>query len=102
MRGVAAYFFVGNQQDCERTRQVVFVPGTQSLNRVKHEGDAGFHIEGSRAVRAAVGDAERHGVQSSERVNRVQMTEQHDGLGAAFSGEIDLQMIAEVRGLMKL
>src|SRR5581483_10107227 len=102
MRGVAADLFIGDEEDVYWARQSVFVPGTKSLDGVKHKDDAGLHVEASRAPGAAVGNTERHGVQGAERVDGIQMTEQHDGLGRTFAGKINLQMIAKFCGLMKL
>ena len=74
------------------------VPGLQGFDGVEHQRDAGLHVEHAGAVQAAVGDVAGHGGERAQRIDGVEVAEQQDGLGFFASGEIDLQVVAEVFG----
>ena len=78
-RGIAADFFVGNQQDGDGPRQVR-LPGLQGVDGVEHQRDSGFHVEHARAVQAAVGDVAGHGGERAERIDGVEVAEEQNGI----------------------
>src|SRR2546430_17251052 len=78
------------------------MPFLQTSERVKHQGDAGFHVEDGGSSQLVVPDAAGHGGERSQRIDRVVVAEQQyrlrGGLAHRLSWrvKVDLQVIAEV------
>jgi hypothetical protein len=58
-RGIAADFFVGDQEDGDGPRECS-VPGLQSGNGIEHERDTRLHIEDAGAMHLAIGSVAGH------------------------------------------
>src|SRR4029077_14720990 len=99
--GIAADFFVGDEEDGDGARQLS-VPGLQSFDGEEHQGKAGFHVENAGALQAAIFYAAGHGGERSQRIDRVEVAEEEDGLGVCGAGEIDLEVVAEFFGAMEM
>lgn len=91
-RRAAADFLVGNQKNGDRPGQPA-VPGLESFDGKDHQRDAGLHVESAGAMQAAIGDATRHVSQSAQRINRIEMAKQENGLVSRVAGEIDLHVV---------
>ena len=78
------------------------MPGLQGLDREEHQRYPGFHIEDARAAEPVVIDLAGHGRKRSQGVDRVEMAEKQDWLGVCGSGEIDLEVVAEIFRAMQL
>src|SRR5258708_7277029 len=103
-RRIASDFFIGNQQDRHRPWQAL--PVLKRFNRMECERDAGLHVENAGPVQMSLLDFAGHAGQRSEGIDGVVMAKQQDRLAAvrvrAGTGEIDLQVIAEVIAVVKM
>jgi hypothetical protein len=100
-RGIAADLFIGNQQHREWPGQRVTVPRPESLDRVQHKCNSGFHVQCAWSPQPAIVDAARHRLQCAKRINGVVVSQQQHRFATAFAGKVDLQVIAEIVGAMK-
>ena len=78
------------------------MPDLQPLERVEHQRDARLHVEYARPPQAPVAGPARHRGKCAQRINRVVVTEQQHRFLLRFAGEINLQMIANIGGPVKL
>src|SRR5579862_204868 len=69
------------------------MPGFQRLNCIKHQRDSRLHVEHAGTVQAAIRDMATHLGKRAQRIYRVEMAKQENGLYAWLAGKINLDVV---------